>query len=213
MSNKIAEFQAAHGLENDGSIGPKTISKLKEVLKIQTNESLAHLLGQCAVESGSFTASVENLNYGADGLTKIFGKYFTPALATAYARQPEKIANRVYANRMGNGDEKSGDGYKYRGRGAIQLTGKSNYKAFSDYIKEDCVANPDLVATKYFFESAMFFFSENNLWKFTTTVSTDLITKLSKAINLGNPNSTGIPHGLTERINNTTNYYKLLTHA
>lgn len=213
MVNKIAEFQTAHGLGSDGAIGPNTIAKLKEVLKIQTNESLSHLLGQCSVESGNFTASVENLNYGADGLVKIFGKYFTTALATAYARQPEKIANRVYANRMGNGDENSGDGYKYRGRGAIQLTGKSNYKAFSDYIKEDCVANPDLVATKYFFESAMFFFTENNLWRFTTVVNQDSITKLSKAINLGNPNSPGVPHGLADRIANTNNYYKLLSHA
>ena len=213
MSNKIAEFQAAHGLTADGVIGKKTISKLKEVLKIKTNEALAHLLGQCSVESGGFTASTENLNYSAEGLRKIFSKYFTPALAAAYARQPEKIANRAYANRMGNGDEKSGDGYKYRGRGAIQLTGKSNYKAFSDYIKEDCVANPNLVATKYFLESAMFFFTENNLWRFTTSIDVSMITKLSKAINLGNPNSTAIPHGLSERINHTVSYYKSLTNV
>jgi putative chitinase len=213
MANKIAEFQAVHGLTPDGVIGKNTVAKLKEALKVKTNGALAHLLGQCSVESGNFTAAVENLNYSADGLRKIFGKYFTPALAAAYARQPEKIANRVYANRMGNGDEKSGDGYKYRGRGAIQLTGKSNYKAFSDYIKEDCVANPDLVATKYFLESAMFFFTENNLWRFTTSVDVSMITKLSKAINLGNPNSTALPHGLSERINNTNAYYKSLSNV
>jgi putative chitinase len=89
-----------------------------------SDEQLAHILGQCHHESGGFTADVENLNYGAKGLMGIFKKYFpTEALAKAYERQPEKIANRVYASRMGNGDEKSGEGWKYRGRGALQLTG------------------------------------------------------------------------------------------
>lgn len=126
---------------------------------------LAHFLAQCAHESGNFTALKENLNYSADGLRKIFPKYFpTIDFATKYARQPEKIANRVYASRMGNGDELSGEGFKFRGRGYIQLTGKSNYQAFSTFIGEDCVANPDLVATKYPLASAAFFFDKNKLW-------------------------------------------------
>jgi putative chitinase len=126
---------------------------------------LAHFLAQCAHESANFTALKENLNYSADGLRKIFPKYFpTIDFATKYARQPEKIANRVYASRMGNGDELSGEGFKFRGRGFIQLTGKSNYQAFSTFIGEDCVANPDLVATKYPLASAAFFFDKNKLW-------------------------------------------------
>ena len=126
---------------------------------------LAHFLAQCAHESANFTALKENLNYSADGLRKIFPKYFpTIDFATKYARQPEKIANRVYASRMGNGDELSGEGFKFRGRGFIQLTGKSNYQAFSTFIGEDCIANPDLVATKYPLASAAFFFDKNKLW-------------------------------------------------
>lgn len=126
---------------------------------------LAHFLAQCAHESANFTALKENLNYSADGLRKIFPKYFpTIDFATKYARQPEKIANRVYASRMGNGDELSGEGFKFRGRGYIQLTGKSNYQAFSTFIGEDCIANPDLVANKYPLASAAFFFDKNKLW-------------------------------------------------
>jgi putative chitinase len=156
------------------------IEKLKETLPVAvmaeiplvmqkfgiTNKlRLAHFLAQCAHESANFTALKENLNYSADGLRKIFPKYFpTTDFATKYARQPEKIANRVYASRMGNGDELSGEGYKFRGRGFIQLTGKSNYQAFSTFIGEDCVANPDLVATKYPLASAAFFFDKNKLW-------------------------------------------------
>lgn len=163
------------------------VEKLKETLPVAvmaeiplvmqkfgiTNKlRLAHFLAQCAHESGNFTALKENLNYSADGLLKIFGKYFRKAdgktpdkeLANKYARQPEKIASRVYASRMGNGDEASGEGFKFRGRGYIQLTGKSNYQAFSTFIGEDCVANPDLVATKYPLASAAFFFDKNKLW-------------------------------------------------
>jgi putative chitinase len=107
----------------------------------------AMFLSQLAHESGNFRYVVENLNYSAEGLQKVFGKYFpTAALAQQYARKPESIANRVYANRMGNGDEKSGDGWKYRGRGLIQLTGKDNYSAFSSQAKNNALTNPELVA-------------------------------------------------------------------
>jgi putative chitinase len=96
---------------------------------------VAGFLSQCGHESNDFTVLRENLNYSAEGLNKTFKKYFpTVESAQPYARQPEKIANKVYANRMGNGPESSGDGFKYRGRGAIQLTGHDNYKAFADAI-------------------------------------------------------------------------------
>jgi putative chitinase len=141
------------------------IPLVMEKFGITNKLRMAHFLAQCAHESANFTALKENLNYSADGLRKIFPKYFpTIDFATKYARQPEKIANRVYASRMGNGDELSGEGYKFRGRGFIQLTGKSNYQAFSTFIGEDCVANPDLVATKYPLASAAFFFDKNKLW-------------------------------------------------
>lgn len=107
---------------------------------------VCHFLAQAAHESAGFTAFVENLNYSAQALTAVFGKYFTAQEAEAYARQPEKIANRVYANRMGNGDEASGDGWTYRGRGIFQMTGKENYAKFGARIGVDLVGSPDLAA-------------------------------------------------------------------
>lgn len=162
---------------------------------------LAHFLAQCAHESGNFKVMEENLNYSADGLLKIFPRYFkkadgTPdrALAEQYARKPEKIASRVYANRMGNGDEASKEGFLYRGRGAVQTTGKDNYKAFSDFIGEDCVANPDLLKTKYALSSAAFFFHRNKLWDICDKgVGKDVVTSVTKRVNGGT-------HGLDDRI-------------
>ena len=156
---------------------------------------LSHFLSQCAHESGNFKLVRENLNYSADGLLKIFPKYFKDkATADAYARKPEKIANREYANRMGNGDEASGDGFKYAGKGYIQLTGKDNYKQFSDFIGEDCVANPDLVATKYPLASAAFFFQKNKLWDICDKGATpDVVTAVTKRVNGG-------IHGLDDRL-------------
>ena len=117
--------------------------------EINTPKRVAAFLAQCGHESAGFSVLKENLNYSAEGLNKIFKKYF-PTLESAqpYARQPEKIANRVYSNRMGNGDEASGDGWKYRGRGPIQLTGKDNYRAFAnDYFEdpETLLNDPDLL--------------------------------------------------------------------
>jgi putative chitinase len=113
-----------------------------------------------------------------------------------------KIANRVYANRMGNGDEASGDGWKYRGRGALQLTGKSNYEAFSKYLnKPEIMQNPDLVADQYAFESAMFFFDNNKLWALCDKgVDDGVILALTKRINGGT-------NGLDHRMSLTKRYY------
>jgi len=124
---------------------PDTAAKFN----ITTPLRLAHFLAQCAHESGNFKSISENLNYSADGLKKIFPKYFPGTLSESYARNPEKIASRVYGGRMGNGDETTKEGFKFRGRGFIQLTGKQNYTNFTKFIGEDCVANPDLVASKY----------------------------------------------------------------
>jgi putative chitinase len=164
---------------------------------ITTNLRLAHFLAQCALESTGFTATVENLNYRAQRLMQVFPKYFRGVDPNAYANNPAKIANRVYANRMGNGDEASGDGFKFRGRGYIQLTGKNNYTSFSNFIGEDCVANPDLVATTYPLASAAFFFNSNNIWAICDRGADDAtVTRVSAAVN-GNP-----PHAVPERLQN-----------
>lgn len=166
---------------------------------------MSHFLAQCAHESGSFKLVKENLNYSAEGLLKVFPKYFKDLkTAQAYARQPEKIANRVYASRMGNGDEASGDGWKYAGKGYIQLTGKDNYKQFSDFIGEDCVANPDLVATKYPLSSAAFFFQKNKLWDICDKGDTaDVVTLVTKRVNGGT-------HGLDDRLAKFSKFNGLL---
>jgi putative chitinase len=155
---------------------------------------LSHFLSQCAHESGNFKFVKENLNYSADGLRKIFPKYFpTTEIAEKYARQPEKIANKVYGGRMGNGDESSGDGFKFRGRGYIQLTGKDNYAAFDKFVDDDIMADPDLVATKYPLTSAAFFFHKNNLWDVCDKGhSHDVVVAVTKRVNGGT-------HGLDDR--------------
>ena len=155
---------------------------------------LSHFLSQCAHESGNFKFVKENLNYSADGLRKIFPKYFpTLEAAEKYARQPEKIANKVYGCRMGNGDEASGDGFKFRGRGYIQLTGKDNYAAFDKFVDDDIMADPDLVATKYPLTSAAFFFHKNKLWDVCDKGHThDIVVAVTKRVNGGT-------HGLEDR--------------
>jgi putative chitinase len=154
--------------------------------EINTPERIASFLAQCGHESGGFTVLQENLNYSAEGLNKIFKKYF-PTLESAqpYARKPEMIANKVYANRMGNGDEQSGEGYRYRGRGPIQLTGKDNYTACSDFLFQDdtLLKDPDmLLDPEYALHSACWFWWKNDLNQFAD--SADLVT-MTKRINGG----------------------------
>lgn len=118
-----------------------------EHFEINTPERMAMFIAQCAHESGNFAATQENLNYSAKGLTGTFKKYFpTEESATPYARKSEKIANRVYGSRMGNGPESSGDGYRFRGRGVIQLTGRDNYTACGKALELDLLTDPDSVA-------------------------------------------------------------------
>jgi putative chitinase len=198
----LKSLQTKIGVTADGSFGPVTMKKAMEFYKM-TPFRAAHFFAQTAHESGNFKAFSENLNYGVSGLLGIFKKYFpTEALAKQYERKPEMIANKVYASRMGNGDEASGDGYKFRGRGALQLTGKSNYQAFSDYLKKpEIMTNPDLVATEFSFESAIFFFDKNKLWDICDKgVSKETILSLTKRINGGT-------HGLADREEKTNKYY------
>jgi len=198
----LKSLQEKIGVTADGAFGPGTMKKAMEFYKL-TPVRAAHFFAQTAHETGGFKAFSENLNYSAQGLQGIFGKYFPGTLEESYARQPEKIANRVYADRMGNGNEASGDGWKFRGRGALQLTGKANYEAFAKYLGNDEVLkNPDTVATKYAFESDMFFFERNKLWAICDKGINDAaILELTKRINGGT-------HGLEDRNAKTKKYYE-----
>jgi putative chitinase len=191
-----------------GHIPDVVLSQIPDTAKkfnITTNLRLAHFLAQCSHESGNFKAVSENLNYSSDGLKKIFPKYFPENLSESYAKQPEKIASRVYGNRMGNGDESTKEGFKFRGRGYIQLTGKNNYTNFSKFIGEDCVSNPDLVSTKYPLASAAFFFNSNNLWSICDKGATDdVVTQVTKRVNGGTL-------GLADRIKHFKEFYSLLS--
>jgi putative chitinase len=190
-----------------GHIPDKVIEQIPDTAKkfnITTPLRLAHFLSQCGHESGGFRLVNENVNYSAAGLKGIFGKYFPGNLAESYARQPQKIASRVYGGRMGNGAESTGDGYKFRGRGYIQLTGKDNYTRFGKFIGEDTVANPDLVATKYPLASAAFFFDSNKLWSICDKGSDNAtVTAVTKRVNGGTI-------GLADRIKHFNEYYNLL---
>ena len=157
---------------------------LKQLLPdydINTPQRIAAFLAQCAHESAGFTALKENLNYKPATLLKLFGKYFTPELAAAYCAKPNKqeaIANRIYANRMGNGDEASGDGFRYSGKGLIQLTGKSNYQAFADSLE---ITPTDAAEYMQTFEgacqSACWFWETNNLNKYADIGDFETMTK------------------------------------
>lgn len=159
--------------------------------EINTVDRVAAFLAQCGHESVDFTVLQENLNYGAKGLMNTFGKYFHGhEHAVQYERQPELIANHVYANRMGNGDSSSGDGWLYRGRGAIQLTGRANYQAFADSIQyslEDAVAYTETLQGAV--ESAAWFWWKNRLNKLADDRN---VTQMTRVINGGN-------NGLEER--------------
>ena len=229
----VKSFQSKHNLNVDGvvtkavwdlimkaSVPTFDYSKIKEhipskiydeldnvveLFKINTPLRLSHFLSQCAHESMEFKLTIENLNYGADGLLRTFPKYFTKLTAMKYQRSPERIANIVYANRMGNGDSESGDGWKYRGRGYIQLTGRDNYTAFDSFVPENIIEQPELVALKYPLLSAAWFFHKNNLNRISDKGSSvEVITELTKRINGGT-------NGLKDRIHHFEKYYNILT--
>ncbi len=192
-----------------GYVPDAVIAQIPDVVQkmgVNTPLRLAHFLAQCAHESGGFKLTQENLNYSVKGLLSIFKKYFpTETLAAAYARQPVKIANKVYGNRMGNGPESSGDGYRYRGRGYIQLTGKSNYLTFDASVPDNIIENPDLVATKYPLLSAAWFWSKNNLNALADKGATDAhVTAVTKRVNGGT-------NGLADRLKYFKKFHALLS--
>jgi putative chitinase len=192
-----------------GHIPDKVIEQIpgiQDKFGVNTPLRLSHFLAQCGHESGGFRITQENLNYSAKGLQGIFKKYFpSEALALDYAKKPQKIANRVYGGRMGNGNEASGDGFKFRGRGYIQLTGRDNYTAFGKSIGKPIEETPDLVATEFALASAAWFWSKNGLNKIADTGATDAaVTMITKRVNGGTI-------GLADRIKHFKEYFSLLT--
>jgi putative chitinase len=208
----VVNISSVGGLKIDklrGHIPDSVIAQIPETaakFNITNNLRLAHFLAQCGHESGGFRAVQENLNYSAKGLATTFRKYFiSEAAAGPYARNPQKIASKVYGGRMGNGPESSGDGFKFRGRGYIQLTGRDNYTRFAKFIGEDTVNNPDLVATKYPLASAAFFFDSNKLWAICDKgADAATVTAVTKRVNGGTI-------GLPDRIKHFKEYYELLS--
>jgi putative chitinase len=191
-----------------GHVPDKVIADIPTIVdKFQVNTSLrlAHFLAQCGHESGNFRLTKENLNYGAKGLLSLFKKYFpNEAKAKLYERKPEKIANLIYGGRMGNGVEATGEGWKFHGRGYIQLTGKDNYTAFGKAVGVDICANPDLVATQYALASAAWFWSKNGLNAIADQGATDeVVTKITKRVNGGTI-------GLADRIKHFKEFKTLL---
>jgi putative chitinase len=187
-------------------IAPQWLEPLNAAMlrfDINTPQRIAAFVGQCAHESANFTTLTENLNYKAESLVRVWPRHFpTPEVAAQYHRQPEKIANRAYANRMGNGPEASGDGWKYRGRGLIQLTGKDNYRLASDALSVDLVATPDLVTQPDMAAlTAAWFWNKNNLNALADAGNNELI---SKRINGGT-------HGMDDRLQRTSTALALLT--
>ena len=185
----------------------ESMNNVFPVYDINTPQRVAAFLAQCGHESGGWTVFEENLNYSAKGLNSVFKKYF-PTLESAlpYERKPQMIANKVYANRMGNGPESSGDGWKYRGRGPIQLTGKNNYRAFAKEMFDDwenLFENPDWVCADRDFAlmSAIWFWNKNNL---NVQADSGDIKLMTKKINGGY-------NGLSDRINHYNEAMRLLT--
>lgn len=205
----LKKFQKDLGLIPDGIIGEVTFKSMVKHFKILPME-LVFFLGQVDHETGGFRVGEENFNYSYEALLRVFPKYFDTISAKEYARNPQKIANRVYANRMGNGPESSGDGWKHRGMGSIQLTGKNNQERFANKVRNLCIIdNPEIIKDEYFFESGLYYFNENNIWRYCRDYSESNLLKVSRFINVGNPNSKVTPNGMEDRRLKTNKYKKL----
>jgi len=205
-------LQERCGCTPDGAFGPNTARAIAKHYKLSPERG-AHLLGQAAHESGNFKLTQENLNYSERALNAVFGRYFGEGKENAadYARNPEKIANYVYMDEnrskggaLGNVEE--GDGWRFRGRGFLQCTGRANYRAFASEMRlPDAMMEPELVATDYAFESALWFFKRNNLFKIADEgVNDEVITKITRRVNGGT-------HGLDDRMEKTKKIYAWLS--
>lgn len=218
----IQIIQRRIGVLDDGQFGPNTAKAFSVFYKL-TPIAASHLLGQCYHETQGFTKFREDLTYlTAERITAVFGSKFDtnknskidPAEfidAQGHVRDPEKLANRVYANWLGNGDEASGDGYKYRGIGGIHLTGKRNISRFADAIRHpELIADPSPIATVYAFDAGLWFFRDNNLFKECTGVSTNTVKRVSNGVNRGNVDAAKDPIGLKERQEATFAFFSWL---
>ena len=211
MSAAMKALQARCGATPDGAFGPNTAKAIAKQYELSP-ERAAHLLGQSAHESGYFKLTEENLNYSENALNRVFRRYFGEGKENAadYARNPEKIANYVYMDKnrskggaLGNTEE--GDGWRWRGRGFLQCTGRTNYRKFAAEMRlPDVMKDPDLVATDYAFESAFWFFKRNGLFEIADKgVNDDVITQVTRRVNGGT-------HGLDDRLDKTKKIYKWL---
>ncbi len=209
MSEALKILQARCGVTADGSFGPNTARAIAKHYELSDKRG-AHLLGQAHHESGGFKRTKEGLYYSTpERLMAVWPSRFKSVeAAMPYAKNPEALANNVYSDRMGNGDEASGDGYNFAGKGFIQLTGRSNYRSFSSDMRlPDVMKNPASVETEYAFESALWFFRANNLFTICDKgVDDDTIKAVTKRVNGGT-------HGLKDRIEQTKKIYEWLTKA
>lgn len=206
--NPIQLLQKKTGLNPDGIIGPNTFNGMCIYFGLNSIQ-LAHFLGQCDHETGGFNVFEEDLRYSKERLLVIFKKYYTPELARQHEKKPQLIANHVYGGRLGNKD--LNDGWNFRGRGCIQLTGKDNYERFANWIKDLSIINsPSQVADKYAFESALWYFENRSLFDLCEDVSEKTIELISKGVNLGNPFSSVTPNGMQDRIEKTKYYAEFI---
>ena len=202
--NYLIEYQKSRGLTPDGILGKHTAAVMMKELDIATSKQFTMFISQIQHESANFTAGRENLNYGTKVLKEKFTKYFLNVRVEDYARKPEKIANRIYANRMGNGDEASGDGWLYRGGGGLQITGKNNYVAY--FKSRGLPANtcPDVITEpRHYFAAAKWFFDMNDIWQYCSSIAPTNILIVSKIINLGNKDTDAMPFGFEDRFDLT----------
>ena len=198
----IKLIQRAVGANPDGIIGNETLTKFQCKYNVPTKAMVAHFFGNLDHESGGFSIVEESGMYSAQRLLQVFPKYFKSlAMAKEYAYKPAKIFNLTYGGRMGN--TLPGDGYKFRGRGFMQTTGKSSYEKLGNHLGVDLVSNPDLVATKYPFESAVFYFDNNKLWGLVKDVSEESIKLIRKRVNGGY-------NGLDDVRNKVIKYYNMI---
>jgi putative chitinase len=204
MSNAMRKLQTKIGANADGEFGPNTARAIVDHYKL-SSERGAHLLGQASHESGEFKLTKENLNYSVPSMMRVWPSRF-PSESTAkpYARNPKALADKVYSGRMGN-EEGTGDGSLYIGRGFLQLTGKNNYEKFAAKMgAPQVMEDPSLVETDYAFETAQWYFDENNLWKICDKgVNDSTIKRITKRVNGGY-------HGLTDRATRTKQIYSWL---